>query len=143
MLAFGIALDGPALRDFYLDRWPVEQLPLSAKQRIGAARQFVFANQSRQRLPELSLLAGNILSYAAATQKPVATGFWDRKPRPTSGRFRRALAQAHFSELPALPEQIRKKNSPTDHLPKGILGHRRQKAAAESQIQMQTLQKAA
>ena len=28
--------------------------------------------------------------------------------------------------LEGLPEQLRKKQSPTAHLPKGVLGHRRQ-----------------
>ncbi len=31
------------LKAIYHDRWPVEQLPLSAKQMLGAYRQFVHA----------------------------------------------------------------------------------------------------
>ena len=45
----------------------IEQLPLAAKQMIGAHRQFVSASESCQRLPELALLAGSILTYLAAT----------------------------------------------------------------------------
>jgi len=93
---------------------------------IGAARQFVHASESVQRLPELSLLAGAILSYVAAKLPPIPTGFWDRAPKSTPGRLRRALAGRHFPNLP-LPARIRKKNSVTDHLPKGILAYRRQK----------------
>jgi len=111
----------------YRDRWPVEGLPLWAKQMLGAARQFVFAPESRQRLPEVALLAGSILAYTAATQPALATGFWDRTPRPTPGRLRRLLAQVHLQDLPALPQQLRKKQSPTARLPTGVCGHRRQK----------------
>jgi hypothetical protein len=56
-----LPLTGAHLQAFYRDRWPVEGLPLTAKQMLGAARQFVFAPESRQRLPELALLAGAIL----------------------------------------------------------------------------------
>jgi hypothetical protein len=124
-----LPLTGVQLQAFYLDRWPVEVLPLTAKQILGAARQFVFAPESRQRLPALVLLAGSILSYTAATQPALPTGFWDRAPKPTSGRLRRVLAQVHYTELAGLPPQLRKKQSPTAHLPKGVLGHRRQKRA--------------
>ena len=101
-------------------------LPLTAKQMLGAARQFVFAPESRQRLPELARVAGAILMYVAATQPAIPTGFWDRTPKPTSGRLRRRLAAVHCADLEGLPEQLRKKQSPTAHLPKGVLGHRRQ-----------------
>ena len=128
VLAYGVELDGAALRAFYRDRWPIEPLPLATKQMIGLHRQFVFAKESRYRLPELGLLAGSILSYAAATMPVCATGFWDRRARATCGRLRRVLSRVHFSDLPDLGEQVRKKNSVTQHLPKGVLGHRRQKA---------------
>ena len=105
----------------------MEGLPLWAKQMLGAVRQFVFAEASRQRLPELSLLAWSILAYTAATQPALPTGFWDRTPRPTPGRLRRMLAQVHYEDLPELPAHLRKKQSPPAHLPTGIRGHRRQK----------------
>ena len=112
----------------YRDRWPVEQLPLAAKQMLGAERSFVFGKEARYRMPELALLTGNILSYIAATVPAVATGFWDRCCRPTCGRLRRYLERLIFSELPLPEEQLRKKASITDHLPKGVAGHRRRKA---------------
>jgi len=113
----------------YLDRWPVEQVPLVAKQLLGLERQFVFASDSRQRLPELALLAANILTYLAAVLPPSPTGFWDRQPKRTPGRLRRALAQAGFPQDYPLEGRIREKRSATGHLPKGVEAHRRQKAA--------------
>jgi hypothetical protein len=65
----------------YLDRWPVEQPPLVAKQMLGLHRQFVFAPISCHRLPELALLTGNILTYLAVVLPPIPTGFWDRHPK--------------------------------------------------------------
>jgi hypothetical protein len=127
LLATPLTLDGQILKALYADRWPVEQLPLSAKQMIGAARQFVHAPESVQRLPELSLLAGAILSYVAAQLPPIPTGFWDRAPKATPGRVRRALTGLPFPANLPLPARIRKKESVTSHLPKGILAHRRQK----------------
>jgi hypothetical protein len=124
-----LPLRGAQGQAMYRDRWPVEGLPLWAKQRLGAARQFVFAPECRQRLPEVALLAGSILAYTAATQPALSTGFWDRAPRPTPGRLRRLLAQVHLPDLLELPQQLRKKPSPTAHLPTGICGHRRQKRA--------------
>lgn len=127
LLATSLHLDGETLKSLYADRWPVEQLPLSAKQMIGAVRQFVHTDQTVQRLPELSLLAGATLSYVAAKLPPIPTGFWDRAPKSTPGRLRRALTGHPFPANLPLSARIRKKASVTDHLPKGILAHRRQK----------------
>ena len=122
-----LPLSGAQAQAMYRDRWPVEGLPLWAKQMLGAARQFVFSDISRQHLPELALLAGSVLAYTAATQPAFSTGFWDRAPRPTPGRLRRVLAHVHYEDLQELPGQLRKKQSPTAHLPTGVRGHRRQK----------------
>ncbi len=109
------------------DRWPVEQVPLVAKQMLGLHRQFVFAPESCQRLPELAMLVGNVLSYLALVLPLMPTGFWDRSPQKTTGRLRRRLARTHFPKVALNHRQIRKKNSVTAHLPKGIAAHRRQK----------------
>jgi hypothetical protein len=122
-----LAVSGAVALALYRDRWPIEQLPLAGKQMLGAQRQYVFAPESRQRLPELVLLAGSILSYVAATSPAIPTGFWDRRPRPTPGRLRRVLSQVGFSEVGRLPARMREKASPTGHLPKGVAGHRRHK----------------
>ncbi len=108
----------------YRDRWPIEQLPLAAKQMIGASRMFVHAPQTCQRLPELALLAGAILSYAAATSTPVPTGWWDRCPSPTPGRIRRALAHLPFPVTFPFAPQFCVKKSRTAHLRTGFWSQR-------------------
>jgi hypothetical protein len=125
VLATTLAISARALRDLYLDRWPVEQLPLAAKQMLGAARAFVSAPETCQRLPELALLAGSILTYLAATLPAVPTGSWDRRPRPTPGRLRRLLGQAVFPVTFPLPDRIRQKAAVSAHLPTGSWGQRR------------------
>jgi hypothetical protein len=131
LLACPLKLCGPDFWGFYHDRWPIEQAPLASKHMVGAHRQFVSAEESCYRLPELSLLAGSIQTYLAATLPPIPTGFWDRKPKGTPGRLRRWLGRTTFSDLlPPAPGRIRRKSSVTDHLPKGILAHRRSKQPA-------------
>ena len=130
VLVTNLPVSAQALWRLYGDRWPIEQLPLAAKQMLGAQRAFVFGQESRYRLPELALLAGSVLSYVAATSQPVASGFWDRCCRPTCGRLRRRLARTLFSELTIPCGPLRKKASPTDHLPKGVQAHRRRKACS-------------
>jgi hypothetical protein len=127
VLATTLLVSAYALWCLYRDRWPIEQVPLAAKQMIGAHRAFVFGGESRHRLPELALLAGNVLAYVAATATAVATGFWDRNCRPTCGRLRRVLLRVNFCEIPVPEGELRKKASVTAHLPKGVQGHRRQK----------------
>jgi hypothetical protein len=129
LLATPLPLPPRAVRDCYADRWPVEQLPLAAKQMLGANRQFVHAPETCQRLPELALLAGAVLSYVAATTPAVPTGFWDRCPRPTPGRLRRLLARTPFPHDFPLPARLRRKESPTSHLPTGCAGPRCRAAA--------------
>ncbi len=122
VLATTLSISARALRALYLDRWPVEQLPLAAKQMLGAARSFVSETETCQRLPELALLAGSILTYLAATQPAIPSGSWDRRPRPTPGRLRRVLARAVFPTSFALPDRVRQKAAVTAHLPTGSWG---------------------
>lgn len=111
----------------YLDRWPVEQIPLVTKQLLGCQRQFVFVPTCCWRLGELAFLVGNILTWLAAILPPQPTGYWDRYPKKTPGRLRRQLAKAIFSKEALSEGRLRKKQSKTDHLPKGINAHRRVK----------------
>jgi hypothetical protein len=131
LLACPLPLNSADSWGFYQDRWPIKQVPSASKHGVGAVRQFVFAKESCYRLPELSMLAGSMLTYLAAILPPIPTGFWDRNPKGTPGRLRRWLGRTTFSNLPP-PKQdrIRRKSSVTDHLPKGILGHRRSKRPA-------------
>lgn len=124
LLATPLKLKAATVKAIYQDRWPVEQIPLAAKQMVGAHRQFVHAPESIQRLPELALLAGSILSYLAATVPTAPTGFWDRQPKRTPGRFRRMLRGKPFPQSYPFPERLREKASCTAHLPKGILARR-------------------
>lgn len=81
LLATNVPLAPASVFALYRDRWPVEQVPLAAKQILGLHRQFVSAPEACQRLPELALLAGNVLTYLAAILPPIPTGFWDRHPK--------------------------------------------------------------
>lgn len=132
LLASSLAVSARDLRDLYADRWAVEQVPLVAKQLLGAGRQFVWAPESCQRLPELALLAGAVLSYAAATLPACATGFWDRRPRPTAGRLRRQLAQVDFPHTFPFGPRFRQKQSVTAHLSTGYWGQRPAKAVPDA-----------
>ena len=128
LVATNLTVSAEALWRLYRDRWAVEQLPLAAKPMLGCERSFVSGTESRFRLPELALLAGNLLSYVAATTVPVATGFWDRAANATCGRLRRALSKAHFSKFACVGEQLRKKNSVTAHLVTGAAGRKQTRA---------------
>ena len=89
---------------------------------LGAHRQFVHNAEAVQRLPEITLLAGSITSLLAASFPPVPTGFWDKNPKRTPGRFRRQLMGMAFPRLAVLPQRFREKQSSTAHFLKGILG---------------------
>ena len=119
LLATSVKLTYERVHAIYTDRWPVEQIPLSAKQMVGAHRQFVHNSESIQRLPELALFAGSLLSFLAATMPAIPTGFWDRQPKRTPGRLRRAIFGKPFPKDAPLPERLREKRSATAHLPKG------------------------
>jgi hypothetical protein len=134
LLATPVILKPVSVRNIYKDRWPVEQIPLSAKQMIGSHRQFVHAEETIQRLPELALMAGSILSFLAASMPATPTGFWDRNPKRTPGRFRRTLAHQPFPKVANLSGRLRKKNSVTAHLPKGCLAQTSKNALANPSV---------
>lgn len=77
--------DPKVIYQLYIDRWPVEQLPLVAKQLIGCHRQFVFHPVSCVRLGQLAFLVGNVLTWLALTMPAFPTGFWDRNPKKRLG----------------------------------------------------------
>jgi hypothetical protein len=130
LVGLSLPLQPVSVLSIYRDRWPVEGPPLVAKQMLGAHRQFVSAPESCQRLPELALLAGSILAFLAASLPAIPTGFWDRHPRPTPGRLRRALIGLPFPKTCPLPARFRVKRSVTDHLQTGFPARRQSKQAA-------------
>ena len=100
VLGTNVSLTTETAFKMYLDRWPVEQVPLSAKQMLGLGRHFVFDPESCQRLPELSLLAGNILTHLAASLPPMPTGFWDRRPKKRLGGYAGSWLRLIFQKKP-------------------------------------------
>jgi len=54
---------------------------------LGAQRQFVFAPKRANAWPELALLAGSVLSYVAACEIAIPTGFWEGGPPRPRGPF--------------------------------------------------------
>jgi hypothetical protein len=94
----------------YLDRWPVEQIPLVAKQMLGLHRQFVFAPESCCRLPELAFLLGNILTYLAAVLPPLPTGFWDRRPKKHLAAYGGSYLAHNFLKMPFLTPNFAKRH---------------------------------
>ena len=93
----------------YLDRWPVEQIPLVAKQMLGLHRQFVFAPESCCRLPELALLLANILTYLAAVLPPLPTGFWDKRPKKQRAAYEGSYQPHLFLKMPYLTPNFAKR----------------------------------
>jgi hypothetical protein len=91
-------------------------------------------NKQTNKPTKQDLLIGSVVSFLAATAPAIPTGSWDRQPQPTLGRFRRTLQGQPFLETYPLPARIREKASVTDHLPKGILAHRRQSQPLEVSI---------
>ncbi|MDD5370134.1 MAG: hypothetical protein PHQ40_13705 [Anaerolineaceae bacterium] len=124
LLATPLKLKAVTVKAIYRDRWPVEQIPLAAKQMVGAHRQFVHADESIQRLPELALLAGSILSFLAATLPVAPTGFLGSSSQTTPGRLRRLLRGQPFPQSYPFPERLREKASQTALLPKGHLARK-------------------
>ena len=139
LLATNLNVSAKSVWRLYKDRWGIEQVPLAGKKMLGGSRSFVHGKESRYRLPELVLFAGSLLSFIAASEEKIPTGYWDRNPGATIGRLRRYLSILHFSNLPELGNsgQIREMQSVHGHLLKGVLGHRRQRASVEPEtVQM-------
>lgn len=132
LLASSLPLSPAAWQVAYRLRWTVERPPLIAKSLLGAQRQFLHSTDTGSRFFALALLAACMLAYFAAILPPLATGFWDRKPKASAGRLRRFLHASTFPLTFPLPERLRLKASPTSHLLKGIFAHRRAKPLPSS-----------
>ena len=92
----------------YLDRWPVEQIPLAAKQMLGCQRQFVFAHTSCWRLGELAFLVGNILTWLAVLLPPQPSGYWDRHPKKHQGACAGSWRRLFFQMIVCLTGNFEK-----------------------------------
>jgi hypothetical protein len=92
----------------YLDRWPVEQIPLAAKQLLGCQRQFVFAPTSCWRLGELAFLVGNILTWLAVLLPPQPTGYWDRHPKKHPVGYDGSWQRLFFQKISFLTSNFEK-----------------------------------
>ena len=89
-----------SLHQLYRHRWPVEQIPLVGKQLLGLHRQFVFAEESCQRLPELAFLLANVLTYLATTLPVMPTGFWDKRPKKVLAACVGCYMRRNFLKMP-------------------------------------------
>lgn len=97
-----------AIFSLYLDRWPVEQIPLVAKQLLGCQRQFVFTPTSCWRLGELAFLVGNILTWLAVLLPAQPTGFWDRHPKKHLDGYGGSWRRPFFQKSPFLTGNFEK-----------------------------------
>lgn len=102
----------------YRDRWPVEEVPLVAKQMIGLHRQFVSAFACCYRLPELALLAANVLTYLAAVLPAIPTAFWDRHPKKHQAAFAVSWLKPIFPMFSSIMTNSEKKRQSLTTCPK-------------------------
>jgi hypothetical protein len=102
VLGANLAVTPEVIFTLYLDRWPVEQIPLVAKQLLGCQRQFVFAHTSCWRLGELALLVGNVLTWLAVVLPAQPAGYWDRHPKKHRDGFVDSWPSQFFQRMPFL-----------------------------------------
>jgi hypothetical protein len=108
VLGTNLSVAPEVIFSLYLDRWPVEQIPLVAKQLLGCQRQFVFAPTSCWRLGELAFLVGNILTWLAVLLPPQPTGFWDRHPKKHPDGYADNWRRQFFQKIPFLTGNFEK-----------------------------------
>jgi hypothetical protein len=99
------------LYQLYIDRWPVEQIPLVGKQLLGCFRQFVFVETSCWRLGELALFVGNLLTWLAATSPAMPVGYWDlhpkKRPAVSDGSWHKPIWQKRPCQRVEFVEKVR------------------------------------
>jgi len=108
VLGTNLSVTAEVIFALYLDRWPVEQIPLVAKQLLGCQRQFVFAHTCCWRLGELALLVGNILTWLAVVLPAQPTGYWDRHPKKRQDGFVGSWPRPFFQRIPFLKRDFAK-----------------------------------
>jgi hypothetical protein len=120
VVATNLSLQGESVYCLYRDRWPVETLPLGAKQMLGLHRQFVFATSCCYRLPELALLMANVLLYLAAILPPIPTAFWDRRPKKHLVAYAVSWPNAIFQKFSSGMADFEKKRRLQTIFPRGL-----------------------
>ncbi len=75
------------LRLVYSHRSPIETNFFVAQDTAGMEMPRAWTENAIKRRISLALLAGCLLKAIAAVCEPIATGPWDRKPKPTAGRL--------------------------------------------------------
>ncbi|MFO7661742.1 MAG: hypothetical protein R6X18_04025 [Chloroflexota bacterium] len=110
-----------AIFGLYLDRWPVEQIPLVTKQLLGCQRQFVFTPTSCWRLGELALLVGNILTWLAVLLPPQPTGYWDRHPKKHPAGYAGSWRRQFFQRMSFLTGNFEKSGRRRTIYPRELL----------------------
>ena len=128
VVATPLPMSASALGGLSRDRWPIAPVPLAATQRLGAPRAVGVGGARRPRLPALGRLAGPGLTEVAATTAALATGFWERRCRPTCGRLRRGRLRVDGAAVPVPAGPRRHTASVPAPGPKGVPGHRRRSA---------------
>jgi len=108
VLGTNLSAEPKVIFSLYLDRWPVEQIPLVAKQLLGCQRQFVFAPTSCWRLGELAFLVGNILTWLAVLLPPQPTGYWDRHPKKHLAGYAGSWRRQFFQKISFLTGNFEK-----------------------------------
>jgi hypothetical protein len=105
----------------YLDRWPVEQIPLVTKQLLGCHRQFVFVPTCCWRLGELAFLVGNILTWLAAILPPQPTGYWDRRPKKRPAGYGGSWQRLFFQRMSFLRDDFEKSSPKPTIYPRAFM----------------------
>jgi hypothetical protein len=121
VLGTNLSVTAEVVFNLYLDRWPVEQVPLVAKQLLGCQRQFVFAHTSCWRLGELALLVGNILTWLAVLLPPQPSGYWDRHPKKHQDGYAGSWPGQFFQRTPFLMRDFAKNGRRQTTYPRELL----------------------
>jgi hypothetical protein len=131
LLACPLQLSGFDFWCLYHNRWPIEQLPLASKQMVGAQHQFVSAEESCSRLPELSLPAGSMHTNLAATLPLLPPAFGTAIPKAPQVDYAGGWAE-RLSQTCSLCNKVESDESHRSQTicPRGIHAQRRSKQPA-------------
>jgi hypothetical protein len=117
VLSTNVAASPTTIFQLYLDRWPVEEVPLVCKPLLGL--QVRVCGPGTLAAPRARPHRRQYLGAFGGGVTCPAHRLLDRQPRHTPGRLRRVLGQAGFPTEYPLEERIREKHAVTAHLPKG------------------------